>query len=818
MKYCTELTGCRRKGAGVLMQTDGVPFQIYFLTPDIVRIRAGFTGDFREESYALMLTGWDDRMDDLFRGERERIVPRTPEMRETENEVELSVTNGVRLVLDKKPFRICAYDRDGTLFARDLTEIGWTEDNNLRRRHCAEILPGDRFYGFGETTGPVEKTGQHMEQAPNDTMGYDAEKSDPLYKHIPFYLKLNAETGKSCGFYYHTPWRCAFDVGRAHSNYWPHRISFTAEGGDLDLFLIAGPSMAEVLDRFTRLTGRPAMLPKAALGYLASSMYYPELPKDCDSAILHFLDTAKEEGIPVSGFQLSSGYCEEHGKRYVFTWNDEKFSDPEGYFSACNDRKIVNSANVKPGFLLTHPNYSAFQKWFISKAGEPSIGKWWGGDGAYFDFTNPEARDVWKAVLKEQLLDKGCPSIWNDNCEYEGLFDDDAEVNFEGHPVKISQERTQMALLMCQTTKEAMLEYNASLRPYIVCRSGSEGIQRYAQTWSGDNRTAWETLQHNIATMLGMSLSGNPNYGCDVGGFYGPAPSPELLVRWVQNGIFMPRFSIHSTNTDNTVTEPWMYPSITPIIRDAIQLRYRLLPYSYSLMRQAHLSGAPILRPVFYEYPQDRGGYENGSDFFFGDALLVCNVLEPGQTARKIRFPAGNAFYDLTDGTRYEGGTTVDYPVSLSSIPLFQADGTVLPYEEEHVLHLLIAPGKDASFALYEDDGETNAYLDGAFRETQFAVSRKGEDRVTISASVQGSYAGSYEAEQLEVRSPNRSPLEVLLGEERLPQYLYKKEFLRAEKGWYYDLEKQTAMVRFPCPQGDYRITLSFSQKDLLGM
>ena len=141
---------------------------------------------------------------------------------------------------------------------------------------------------------------------------------------------------------------------------------------------------------------------------------------------------------------------------------------------------------------------------------------------------------------------------------------------------------------MCQLSNEAVTEYNENIRPFSVCRSGHAGIQRYAQVWAGDNLTCWDALKYNIATILGMGLSGVANHGCDVGGFYGESPEPELFVRWVQNGVFMPRFSIHSVNTDNTVTEPWMYSGMKDYIRTAIKLRYSMSPYLYSLEYRAH--------------------------------------------------------------------------------------------------------------------------------------------------------------------------------------------------------------------------------------
>ena len=240
------------------------------------------------------------------------------------------------------------------------------------------------------------------------------------------------------------------------------------------------------------------------------------------------------------------------------------------------------------GILLIHPKLDEMKaKGMFVKASEteePGIGTWWGGKGMFVDFTSQETRNNWKEMLKENVLDYGTSSIWNDNCEYDSMVDKDCRCSFEGKGGTIGQLKSVMSNIMCHITNEAIHETFDNTRPYVVCRSGHAGIQRYAQTWAGDNLTCWESLKYNIATILGMGLSGVANQGCDIGGFYGPAPEAELLVRWIQNGIFQPRFSIHSTNIDNTVTEPWMYSNCTEYIRTAIKLRYRLFPYLYSLL------------------------------------------------------------------------------------------------------------------------------------------------------------------------------------------------------------------------------------------
>ena len=344
----------------------------------------------------------------------------------------------------------------------------------------------------------------------NDALGSHLIVTDSLYPHIAFFIKLNKDTKKVVVYFYHNTYECDFDMGREKSNYWKMHSRYRTDGGDIDLFLISGPSIRQIVERYTDLTGKSAMLPRCALGYLGSSMYYPELDQDCDDAITEFIDTTKEEGIPVDGFQLSSGYCtvetDKGIKRCVFTWNKKRFKDPKDFFAQMKKRGITVTPNVKPGILLIHPmleemkNKGMFVK--ASDSDEPGVGTWWGGKGVFADFTNPETRKNWKALLREHVLEYGTSSVWNDNCEYDSMVDKDCRCDFEGKGGTIGQLKSVMSNIMCHITDEAVHETFKNTRPYIVCRSGHCGIQRYAQTWAGDNLTCWDALKYNIATIL----------------------------------------------------------------------------------------------------------------------------------------------------------------------------------------------------------------------------------------------------------------------------------------------------------------------------
>ena len=493
-------------------------------------------------------------------------------------------------------------------------------------------------------------------------------------------------------------------------------------------------------------------------------------------------------------------------------------------------RGIVVSPNVKPGLLLVHPKLEELKAKGIfvkdSEDKDAGIGAWWGGKGVFADFTNEKTRVAWKDMLKENILLKGTNSIWNDNCEYDSLVDKDCQCDFEGRGGSIGQLKSIMPNLMCHITDEAIHEAYKNIRSFIICRSGHCGIQRYAQTWAGDNLTCWDSLKYNIATILGMGLSGVANQGCDICGFYGPAPEAELMVRWIQNGIFQPRFSIHSTNYDNTVTEPWMYSGYTQYVREAIKFRYRLIPYLYSLMARAHETGIPYMEPMCSAFQQDTNCYNEGVDFMLGDSLLVANVVEKGASIRTVYLPDEEVFYDFYTREKYKGGRVIEIPVELGSIPLFIRDGGIIPFassqlhnlmtQKEQGLYIICAAGRDGTFMLYEDDGYSMEYENGNYLKTQIIMTA-GEITV-LEFLREGRYVTTINTIQLDIIHREKAPFWVSVDNKMLKHYLHRKKFDESSSGWYYSQTLKSVQMKYPNLSKNYRVVISFEQFDMIGM
>ncbi len=545
-------------------------------------------------------------------------------------------------------------------------DFGWWDG---RVHHHVARRPGERFYGLGECAGDADRSGRRFRLSNRDPMGYDAEHTDPLYKGIP-YLLVASPDGTCHGAFYDNVADSVVDLGRELDNYHGAFRSFVAEAGELDLYMIAGPDPLAVTRRFTWLTGRPALMPRWSLGYSGSTMSYTDAP-DAQARMADFVDGLERHDIGCTSFHLSSGYTSIGPKRYVFHWNRDKFPDPAAFVRSYAEAGIRLVANIKPALLRDHPRFpeAASAGHLVADAeGRPVEVQFWDEVGAYVDFTAPAAAAWWRASVGTALLDHGMAATWNDNNEYE-VWDAQALFHGFGRPLPAAEARPVQPLLMARASRAAQLSHAPGARPYLVTRSGMAGLQRYAQTWTGDNRTDWKTIRFNARMAIGLALSGISNTGHDVGGFAGPKPDPELFLRWIQAGVLMPRFSIHSWNDDGTVNEPWMHPEALSAVRRLMALRQTLVPALHDLLWRHHLDFEPVLRPTWLDAPGDAAAWDECDEHMIGPDLLAAPVMEPGRATRRLRVPAGGDWIDVWGGGVFAGGGDAELPAPLDGPP-----------------------------------------------------------------------------------------------------------------------------------------------------
>ncbi|KAI1770950.1 glycoside hydrolase family 31 protein [Hypoxylon cercidicola] len=569
--------------------------------------------------------------------------------------------------------------------------------------------------GLGEKAAPMDLTGRSFIITASDTFGYDAYRTDPLYKHIPLLINV---TPKGCiGIFSTSHSRSTWSLGSEIDGMWGHFKVYRQAHGGLEEYLIVGKTVAEVVRSYAELVGFPLLVPRYMMGYVGGGMKYSmtDSPRGCDS-VLNFIKNAESHGMPCSAFQMSSGYTvaeTEPKTRNVFTWNRHRFPDPREFTRECHKHGVRLLANVKPYVLANHPAYpelsriGAFFKDPNTMA--PAVARLWSagggesGEGSHIDFTSKAGYDWWYKGVKD-LKDVGIDVMWNDNNEF-NTPSDDWQCALETVTVPPGETRKHIGLwgralnteLNGKSSHDATVEAEPGVRPFILTRSATAGTMQYcASSWSGDNVTSWEGMKGANALALNAGFSLIQCYGHDIGGFEGPQPTPEHLVRWIQLGIHSPRFAINCYKTNDNeslvgdVIEPWQYPSVEHIIRDAIKRRYELVPYTYSLMLKSHREAVPPQRWTGWGYESDPTVWtkellKGDTQYWFGDALLVAGVYEPGVSSARVYLPTRGAddpgflnlsapYQFLAAGAWHEISSTWH-----SSIPVLARVGSAIP-------------------------------------------------------------------------------------------------------------------------------------------
>lgn len=662
-------------------------------------------------------------------------------------------TATLRVIIGQNPLRISFTDRNGTLLDADDPARGMEFDGagfTVRKR----LDDDEHMYGFGEKNGRLDKRGWNLggynyAMWNTDTYTHDS-STDPLYVSVPFFIVMRR--GKAHGIFLDNTWRSFFDVGHDY----PGLLTFGANGGDLDYYFINGPDPKEVIERYTALTGRMLLPPLWALGYnQCRYSYYPE------SRVRLVANEFREEKIPADVMWLDIDYQDNYKP---FTWNTARFPDPQQMIADLRAQhfRVVCILDPHPkaekgyapydqgiagNYFVKNPDGSVFEGpvWPSHAADSPA-------PSVFPDFSNADARRWWGS-LYQGLTDDGVAGIWNDMDE-PSVFDTpsgtmplDLVFNKDGDPAPAAQIHNVYGQLMSRATFEGLSRLRPNERPFVLTRASFAGGQRYAALWTGDSASDWSSLRQSLSMLLGLGLSGFPFCGSDIGGFVG-APSGELYTRWLQFGVFCPFMRSHS-DAGSPSKEPWAFGYRNEAInRRAIELRYELLPYIYNVMEQSSETGLPALRPLVLEFPGDAQVAAIDDEFLFGKDLLVAPVLREGVTERDIYLPEG-AWFDYWTGKSFEGGKTVQVPVTLDSIPMFVRAGgflfrqPVVQSTDEmpgNPLVVLVAPAEQSESELYEDDGRTVAYRDGQFMKRHFRQTNNGR-RTTIEISApRGSY------------------------------------------------------------------------------
>jgi alpha-glucosidase len=641
-------------------------------------------------------------------------------------------TNALRVRVDPATLALTVTDREGKVIHSDAARPLSLDERRFTLRKA--IAPGERFFGMGDKTGPFDRRGASYVNWNTDAWGYGS-ATDPIYKSIPFFV-ASGGAGGAYGLFLDDSFRSWFDFGHREADV----LTIGSDGGAIDYYLIAGPTVPDVVRRYTDLTGKAPLPPRWSFGFQQSRYSYMT-----DAKVREIAARLRSDRVPTDVLWLDIDYQD---RNRPFSVNRTAFPDmkklardlrSEGFkLVAITDLHVAHAAG--DGYA-PYDSGAAGDHFIKNPDGSTYVAPVWPGPSVFPDFTRAATRKWWGGLYRG-FVDDGIAGFWNDMNE-PAIFGTPSKTmpldtvhridagDFRARAASHAEVHNIYGMENSRATFEGLQRLRPNLRPFVMTRATYAGGQRYAVTWTGDNSSSWDHLKLMVHQLVNLGLSGFSYAGADIGGFTG-GPSPELLTRFYQLGAFTPVFRSHAAK-DTPRAEPWADgPKHLAIRRRFIEERYRLLPYFYAVAEQNSRTGDPLMRPVFYNYPAAMAApCDTSMAFTVGRDLMVAASPKPeSPQPYDVCLPAGG-WFDYWSGARIAGEATNDGAFErvketprLDRLPVFVRAGTILPRQPltqstaetpDGPLSLDIYPGPDCRGELYWDDGETLNYRRGRF-------------------------------------------------------------------------------------------------------
>jgi alpha-glucosidase len=623
-------------------------------------------------------------------------------------------TKALAIHIDTSALALTVTDPAGHVIVADMNEA-------LRRQGFGFALhkrmqPGEHYYGLGDKTGPFDRRGANYVNWNTDAWGFDR-GTDPIYKSIPFYVATGGEGG-AYGLFLDNSWRTAFDFGHVDET----ALTISAVDGPIDYYIIAGPSVADVVRRYTDLTGKAPLPPRWALGFQQSRYSYMS-----SDEVRQVAGRLRSEHIPADVIWLDIDFQD---RNRPFTTNKATYADLKGLAREMGEQriKLVTITDLH----VAHAPDQGYAPYDSGLAGDHFLKNWdgslyvapvWPGPSVFPDFTRKTSRDWWGGLYKDFVAD-GIAGFWNDMNE-PAIFETPTKTmpldtvhriesdDFAPRKASHAEVHNVYGMENGRATYEGLLRLRPNVRPFVMTRASFAGGQRFAVTWTGDNNSTWDHLKLAVQQMLNLGLSGFSWSAADVPGFIGGA-SPELATRWYEIAAFTPIFRSHAAK-DTARAEPWVDgPEHTVIRKRFIEERYRLLPYLYAVAEQNSRTGDPVMRPTFYDYPEmTKAPCDQSMAFTVGRDLLVSPSPKPESRQMYETCLPSAGWYDYWTGKRVEGAKTTE-PYQLAYLPVYVRPGAIIPLQQvtqstsetpRGPLQLHVYPGPDCEGTIYWDDG-----------------------------------------------------------------------------------------------------------------
>jgi alpha-glucosidase len=626
------------------------------------------------------------------------------------------------------PLRLTVADLGGHLISADAPEqASEIAGGNFTLR---KLLPEpEHYFGLGDKTGPLDRRGETFVNWNTDSYGF-GESTDPIYKSIPFFVGVGGPSG-SYGIFLDNTYRTWFDFG--HND--PQTLAFGAAGGPIDYYLIYGPSTSQVVQRYTELTGHPPLPPLWALGFQQSRYSYMS-----SAEVKSIASRMRAERLPADVIYMDIDYQD---RNRPFTTNPLTFPDLPGLAKDLRARgfRLIAITDMHIA-AASNQNYAPYESgmagdhFIKTQSGSLYVGEVWPGPSVFPDFTRSATREWWGGLYRDFLSD-GIAGFWNDMNEpavfktasktmpLDNLHRID-EPGFAPRTATHGEIHNVYGMENSRATYDGLRRLAPEERAYVLTRASFAGGQRYAATWTGDNTSSWNHLKLSVPMLLNLGLSGFAYSGADVGGFIG-APNADLMTRWIEIAAFTPYFRAHSAK-DTPRKEPWEDGARhTDIRRKYIEERYRLLPYIYALADENSRSGAPLMRPVFYEFPDMLNApCDQSTSFLLGEAMLIMPSPDLESPAPYQACLPQGVWYDYWSGQKRmataadnAGAPQFHITPNLARLPIFIRAGSIIPRQPlvqstaenpAGALTLDVYPGENCHGILYWDDGHSMAF------------------------------------------------------------------------------------------------------------
>ncbi|MFY8037437.1 MAG: glycoside hydrolase family 31 protein, partial [Cyclobacteriaceae bacterium] len=705
-------TSHRTTARGVAIQSSAGILSITLFTPEVVQVR--FTAGEPPEDFSYAVIA------------QPQTVPFTVS---DSSDYLLIKTDQLQIKITKAALRISIADAAGNVLNEDDPGLGIQIIGE--QINCYKKLQEDeRFIGLGEKNGPLDKRGRGYINWNTDAYAYSPD-ADPLYCSVPFYIGVHHQ--KAYGLYFDNSYRSTFNFGASNDRF----SSFSADGGEMKYYFIGGNSVQEIIKNYTHLTGRTPRPPLWSIGYQQCRYsYYP------DREVLRVAEGFRDRDLPGDAIVLDIHYMDAYK---IFTWDKETFPDPKGLIEKLKAMGFHVVVMCDPGIKI-EAGYEAYESGkkegvFIKYPdGTEYSGQVWPGWCHFPDFTREETRKWWADHFKDYVA-LGVDGFWNDMNEiatWGNMLPDLMEFDFDGRKTTTREGRNLYGMMMARSTYEGTKNLMKK-RPFNLTRSGFAGIQRYAAVWTGDNVAYDGHMMAGVRLVNSMGLSGMAFTGYDIGGFVGNADE-KLFARWLCIGAFSPFFRGH-TMINTRDSEPWAYgEKVEEISRNYMKLRYRLLPYLYSLFHDAAKTGMPINRSLAISYTFDEKIYDHQfhNQYLFGPALMVAPV-ESNKDFVKVYLPQGN-WYDLLTDQAYHGNQEMIVETPIDRLPVYVKGSSIIPMREKagittqdtgDTLEIHLYKGENNNdFTLYEDDGISFDYENGAFAKRKIAYAAQEQELV----------------------------------------------------------------------------------------